>query len=173
MAKKKDKPQVINNIQELNLEIDYDKLADAIVKAQKQSPPTLEMKEKIGFWKGLWLIVRNKEPKSGNVAAFTLAEIMSWIFNFLALAGMAFDIFLVLSMFTTYQWPDSMIMRIFSVVFVVLLCVTTLMISLLCRGIANEIKAEKNREYIITVFSAFVAVVALIVAVIALFKGVG
>ena len=35
MAKKKDKPQVINNIQELNLEIDYDKLAEAIVKANQ------------------------------------------------------------------------------------------------------------------------------------------
>lgn len=34
--KKKDKPQVINNIQELNLEIDYDKLAQAIVKAQEK-----------------------------------------------------------------------------------------------------------------------------------------
>lgn len=33
MAKKKDKPQVINNIGELNLEIDYDKLAETIVKA--------------------------------------------------------------------------------------------------------------------------------------------
>ena len=30
MSKKKDKPQVINNIKELNLEIDYDKLAEAI-----------------------------------------------------------------------------------------------------------------------------------------------
>ena len=36
MAKKKDKPQVINNIQELNLEIDYDKLAEAIVKANEK-----------------------------------------------------------------------------------------------------------------------------------------
>ena len=36
MAKKKDKPQVVNNIQELNLEIDYDKLAEAMVKAQEK-----------------------------------------------------------------------------------------------------------------------------------------
>ena len=36
MAKKKDKLQVLNNIQELNLEIDYDKLAEAIVKANTQ-----------------------------------------------------------------------------------------------------------------------------------------
>jgi hypothetical protein len=28
MAKKKNKPQVINNFQELNFEIDYDKLAE-------------------------------------------------------------------------------------------------------------------------------------------------
>lgn len=34
MAKKKDKLQVINYIQELNLEIDYDELAKAIIKAQ-------------------------------------------------------------------------------------------------------------------------------------------
>ena len=39
MAKKKDKPQIINNIQELNLEIDYDKLAEAIVKAQQKDTP--------------------------------------------------------------------------------------------------------------------------------------
>ena len=45
MAKKKDKPQVINNIQELNLEIDYDKLAEAIVKAnQKETLQQSNMK---------------------------------------------------------------------------------------------------------------------------------
>ena len=36
MTKKKEKPQVINNIQELNLEIDHDKLAEAMVKAQEK-----------------------------------------------------------------------------------------------------------------------------------------
>ena len=33
MGKKREKAQVINHIQNLNLEIDYDKLAEAIVKA--------------------------------------------------------------------------------------------------------------------------------------------
>ena len=35
MSKNKNKPTTVNNIQELNLEIDYDKLAEAIVKAQE------------------------------------------------------------------------------------------------------------------------------------------
>ena len=46
MAKRKDKPQVINNIQELNLEIDYNKLAEAIVKAQEKSENEVNRKNK-------------------------------------------------------------------------------------------------------------------------------
>lgn len=38
MGKKDRKPPVVNNIQELNLEIDYDKLAEAIIKAKKIQP---------------------------------------------------------------------------------------------------------------------------------------
>ena len=66
MAKKKDKPQVINNIQELNLEIDYDKLAETIVKVQNKSRESNMPKEKMGFWKAVLLIIQNKEPKYGN-----------------------------------------------------------------------------------------------------------
>ena len=46
MAKKKDKPQVINNIQELNLEIDYDKLAEAIVRANFLQQEEFKKQEK-------------------------------------------------------------------------------------------------------------------------------
>ena len=49
MAKKKDKPQVINNIQELNLDIDYDKLAEAIVKAKKRSAVKYLEKDFLGI----------------------------------------------------------------------------------------------------------------------------
>lgn len=37
MSEKKNKQQVINNIQELNIEIDYDKLAEAIVRSTKKA----------------------------------------------------------------------------------------------------------------------------------------
>ena len=54
MAKKKDKPQVINNIQELNLEIDYDKLAEAMVKAQEKSENEANRKK---FTSGTFAII--------------------------------------------------------------------------------------------------------------------
>ena len=55
MAKKKDKPQIINNIGELNLEIDYDKLAESIVKAQEKSEN--EANRKIKFTSGTFAMI--------------------------------------------------------------------------------------------------------------------
>ncbi len=86
MAKKKEKSQVINNIENLNLEIDYDKLAQAIVKAQEKSEEKENKpKRKIGFWKAIGKIILNKEDKNGKRTAFVLAEIMAYIFNFAAI----------------------------------------------------------------------------------------
>jgi hypothetical protein len=45
--------------------------------------------------------------------------------------------------------------------------------ALLLRASANEFDKEKDRNYIISVFSGIVSFVALIVALVALFKGVG
>lgn len=53
MTKKKDKQQVINNIKELDLEIDYEKLAQAIVKAKQIEEKNLAEKKAADFeeWK--------------------------------------------------------------------------------------------------------------------------
>ena len=63
MSKKKDIKQVINNIRELNLEIDYDKLAEAIVKAQNKSQEIDEEGEleALGLFKTIWYIIVNKK----------------------------------------------------------------------------------------------------------------
>ena len=53
MAKKKDKPQVINNIGELKLDIDYDKLAEAFVKAKQieEDNATKKDAEDLAAWR--------------------------------------------------------------------------------------------------------------------------
>jgi hypothetical protein len=67
MAKKKEKPQIINNIQELNLEIDYDKLAEAIVRAQGKSV--------------------NEANRRKNLTSGTFAMIKSFAFRGVAILG--------------------------------------------------------------------------------------
>ena len=173
MAKKKEKSQVINNIGELNLEIDYDELADAIVKAQNKSKESNTFKEKIGFWKATWLIIRNKEPQNGNKTAVLLSEVMAYIFNTIALCCLSLFVLIVVSSFVNFAWSNVPSELITQIVVLASILGLLLAIALIFRCIANEIRAEKDRNYIVSVFSGLVSFAALIVALVALFKGVG
>lgn len=170
MATKKEKKQTINNIQELNLEIDYDKLADAIAKAQEKSKSESKPIKKIGFWKSVWLIIRNKEPQNGMKTAYMLAEVMAGVFNIIAIIGAA--LFAIIICFSIFEldWGPGILNYISQGISVGALLFASFAISLLFRGIANEIRAEKDRNYIISVFSGIVGFAALIVALIALFN---
>lgn len=172
MAKKKDKPQVINNIQELNLEIDYDKLAEAIVKAQEKSKSESKPIKKIGFWKSVWLIIRNKEPQNGMKTAFMLAEVMAYIFNIAAIVGAIFSVGIFASIFML-EWNISLWSIVVQAIMIAILLLISFSIALIFRGIANEIKAEKDRNYITTLFFGFTSLASLIVALVALFKEFG
>ena len=76
MAKKKDKPQVINNIQELNLEIDYSKLAKAIIEAQEQASKI----EPYDDGKDEYISKTLSGKVKKNYFSFSLAKLVEWIF---------------------------------------------------------------------------------------------
>ena len=158
MAKKKDKPQVINNIQELNLEIDYDKLAEAMIKAQGKSEA-----------------VANKNKKFTS-SAFVL--LISITFHIVAIIGGLLAItmpFAIVNMIKTLVWNNigAFITNIIGIVVVVALGVVVGVYSFVLLKSAKEIETEKDRNYVIAVFSGIVSFAALIVALVALFKGVG
>ena len=173
MAKKKDKPQVINNIQELNLEIDYDKLADAIVKAQNVAKEESQPTEKIGFWKAVWQTIINKEAPNGKRTAMLLAEIMKTIFNFMAVLAILCTISTIFVSIKQFNWNVELLQSVIQALITVAFVVTALATSLIFRAISNEIGAEKDRSYITTLFFGFTSLASLIVALIALFKRVG
>lgn len=173
MAKKKEKPRIINNIQELNLEIDYDKLAEAVVMAQRKSKGTPEeiASGEIGFWKSIWYIIQNKKKTSGEILAEAMSLLMSFVFNILAtlllLGGIVcVGIFFVyIFRFVTGQLPIT-----FDAITILSLGLLLAVFALLMRGIANDISWEKDRNYIVAIFSSIVSFAALIVALIALFN---
>lgn len=157
MAKKKEKPQVINNIGELNLEIDYDKLAESIVKAQEKS------KEGEG----------DKKFTSG-----AFATVISIAFRIVSIFGFLLAIATLIAPWTliqTFVWNSvgNVIGNVFCIVFAIILFVSLCVYSIVLWKSAKEIEKEKDRNYIISVFSGVVSFAALIVALVALFKGVG
>ena len=158
MAKKKDKPQVINNIGEVNLDIDYDKLADAIVKAQEKADNNANQSKK--FTSGMF-----------SMSVFVILRLAaSW--------GMILSLVIAVScseVFGAFAWSSfgAVIKNVIQIIIQVSLVVLTAFYSLLLWKSAKEIETEKDRNYIISVFSGIVSFAALIVALVALFKGVG
>ena len=158
MAKKKDKSQIINNIQELNLEIDYDKLAEAIVKAQEKS--------------------ENEANKNKKFTSGTFAMIISLAFRGVAVLGWLIALVTpvaIINMAKSFVWNEmnTVVGNVFSIAFAAALFVVLVLYAFLLWKSAKEIETEKDRNYIISVFSGIVSFAALIVALVALFKGVG
>lgn len=189
MAKKKDKPQVINNIEEINLEIDYDKLAEAIVKVQKASNAIddQEFSDEVNnspkskwktFWYNVFHVVINDNKGKSNFLPSSLIAIIQTLFN--AISFLLFCISPSILFFggrRVYDWivgaQTDIIGTIIFIIVCVVLFVMFALVALVFRGIANDIGREKDKHYIISVFSGLTGFAALIIAIIALFKGVG
>ena len=157
MAKKKDKPQVINNIQELNLEIDYDKLAEAIVKANSKLDTKANQSKK--FTSGMF-----------SISVFVILRVIAllgWIIAFALLIDS-------INTFIEMSWNDFSTIsgNIFQIIYSITITVLLVLYPLMLWKSAKEIETEKDRNYIISVFSGIVSFAALIVALVALFKGV-
>ena len=73
---------IINNY---NNDIDYDKLAQAIIKAQnQQTEDEFKPEEKIDFFKGLWLILSNKKDTNGIFTISLFSMFTSLLFKVIA-----------------------------------------------------------------------------------------
>ena len=178
MAGGKGKQTTIYNINQLNLEIDYDKLAEAIVKAQekakvKDNKPT----EKVKFFTAIWKILKGESSKDGRFLSEPYKLIIGSIYRTIAIVGfillILFDVAFVME-FTKLSWQGWQIgVNIIAAIIILAASVSLFLYMLIFWGAANDLKHEDNKEYVINVFSGLVSVAALVVAIIALFKGIG
>ncbi len=165
------------------VEIDYEKLAEAIVKANATSDSLSEKKlqneDKLTLWDAfihILNIIFNKKETNGTMTLELLGTMINIVFNSVAILGV------IVLLCTSIVFVDTMKGFVWSVEMVVgnilgILCMIAIVFiiavfSLIFRGAANEIKREKDRSYVVDVFSGVVSFAALIVAIVALLKGV-
>lgn len=141
MAKKKDKPQVINNIQELNLEIDYDKLAQAIVTAQE------------------------KRGDKSNKRMGTRQLLMSWCNSVIYAVLYSYVIYEIIKMWQKYA-STGLSNLYMCIVYTVAGASLVVLLLLAQQESMNDSKGDT-----ITHFNTNIALVALIAALVALVKG--
>ena len=142
MAKKKSTSNVVNNIDLIHMDIDYDKLAEAIVKAQKKA----EFKEK------------SHSKYRSSAMNFLNGTIYSSVY---ILSGI--EVFTVWKDFSTEK-DISLI----SCIVVTLILLFVGVYSFLCQ---QESLREKESESFAH-FNTNVSLVAMIIALVALFRGV-
>lgn len=173
------KPKVVvNNI------IDPDKLAEAMLKAElikkEQEDKNVETNKRMTFLAKLKIIISvilNKNQTDGLLTAGFFGGLLSMIFNVMAiLGGFVFLVGLVslgVKIFTVSWAYNKIFENVCIILFSAILLAATPIYALLFRAAANEMAVEKDRNYIISVFSAVVSLAALVVALVALLKGVG
>lgn len=149
MAKKKEKK--IYNIDEINLEIDYDKLAAAIVKANEQQADKYSISRE-------WM-------KFIIYPVFWGIAIISGLFSIISFV---YGIGVINAEFRAMQNADWQQVAIGFIVvcigfFLITVCMSTAFT-------AQEIDKEKDRQYVASMFSNIVALVALVVSLVALVK---
>lgn len=154
--KKKDEETKVN-IEKVNIEIDYDKLAEVIVK-----PKEIVNAEQ----------VTNNGTKSNTVSSF-FAAIISIVFGLLGAFSVLMAIGGVISFFQYLPksiWTncDAIINSINQILVYLILIIIFVVFAFLSFSSIKEIMREKDRNYIVSVFSALTSLVALIVAFIAL-----
>lgn len=163
-----------------NIEFDYDKLAEAIVKANRMAEEKSDVPEqtkKVSFFKKVWWIIRNKKDANYDMLSGLFTIPITALLNFIAfIGGLIFLLGIPMLIYTAaiMPWePGRIIPQIVGVFFIAVVLIDIALLSLIIRSAANEFAREKDRDFIIAVFSAVIGLVSLIVALVALFRDNG
>ena len=176
------KPPVINNINELNLEIDYDKLADAIVKAQKRAESEAMEdaainNRKTNLFIAIGRILIGRRSKDGSFLSAPYVPIVSMLYRVIAIFGVVLMIaFWVTAapMLTKLLWQGwAIAVNIIAISFMLFITFVLFLYMVMFWGAANDMEYETDKNYIMSVFSGLVSIASLIVAIIALYRDVG
>lgn len=166
--RKKRRNIIINNY---NNDIDYDKLAQAIIKAQNQ-----QIKDKDIPEEKIWLILSNKKDTNGMFTMSLFSMFTSLLFKVIAIIGFVLGpIIIVVTICSTVELiktGNNIFFTILTAITFIAVSIFMMVFMIIVWGASNEIDKEKDRNYVISVFSSIICLVALIVAIIALLKGV-
>ena len=139
-------------------EFDYDKLAEAIMKAQYEAEQQAKQKSYVSnsfaFWISLFFRL---------VPVFGIAVCGIGVFSII-------DYAVNIAVWNTI---NNIISNVLALVVMSVLLISLGAYCIIMWKAAKEIEQEKDKNFIVSVFSGIVSFAALIVALVALFKGVG
>lgn len=199
MAKKKDKPQVINNIQELNLEIDYDKLAQAIVKAKQIEEENAAKKKAADLeeWKRSLGVNKHEDKKGIKKKIYMFCNNVKVFFNLIffskkkkvqvsmtgafmqSITATFFHVIKVmlwilsLAFISVCIYHGNMAFSLLNYVNYIGYAIIAFMLASIFRLMAIETEQITERERVLGIFTAVMSVISMIEIIVSFFKEVG
>ncbi len=199
MAKKKNNTTVVNNIDSVNLEIDYDKLAEAIVKAQQKANEQLDdekqevfnewrkslgykdYSDKHGFVKLIYtfgnrflfalrlMFISKKRKMETSFSAIFLQTVLASVFK-----GLNFITFLSSLLFIGLMfYHPNIVLETYHYFILFGFAISLFLYSRVFRLVSIEIDQMNDKEQLLSLFTAVVALVPLVELVTDFLKGVG
>ena len=199
MAKKKDKPQTINNIKELNLEIDYDKLAQAIVKVKQIEEENLAEKKAADLeeWKRSLGVNKHEDKKGIKKKIYVFCNNVKVFFNLIffskkkkirvsmtgvfmqSITAMFFHVIKVMLWLLSFAFISvcvfhgNMAFSLLNYIYYISFAIVAFMLASIFRLMAIETEQIKDRERVLGIFTAVMSVIPMIEIIVSFFKEVG
>lgn len=197
--KKKDKTQVINNIKELNLEIDYDKLAQAIVNAKQREEENLAEKKTADLeeWRKSLGVNRHEDKKGLKKKIYVFFNNAKVFFNLIffskkkkvqvsmtgafmqSLTAIFFHVIKVmlwilsLAFISVCIYHGNMAFSLLNYIYYIGFAIIAFMLASIFRLMAIETEQITERERVLGVFTAVMSVIPMIEIIVSFFKEVG
>lgn len=192
MSKKKRKSDDSKNNSQINISLDYDKLAEAIVKANKISTEKLAEEEKKAnettqknwlklnhldaekqpkkFFQAFWWFIRFPFIKKENILQdkSTFAIIQTVVIGILRLFQIAFFLLGIVSICGVVNMFDFSTWSPYNLAFLAVLFLSLVLYGAF-RMSAIEIDKMHDRQMLLSILSAITSFVAMVVAIVALF----
>ena len=196
--KNKGKPQVINNIQELNLEIDYDKLAEAIVKANQIEEENAAKKKAadIEEWKRSLGVNKHEDKRGIKKKIYVFCNNAKVFFNLIffskkkkvrvsmtgafmqSITAMFFHMIKVLLWILSLVfisvciYHGNMAFSLLNYVYYIGFAIIAFMLASIFRLMAIETEQITERERVLGIFTAVMSVIPMIEIIVSFFKEV-
>ncbi len=170
--------QILSSIHESkSLEIDYEKLADALIKAEKKASEMKSLKEespkeKRSVFKAIWSILKGEKSEDGRYLSAPYIFIIVILYKIIAVTGLLLLIPYTITSFSyiaSLQWSkDVLFINIIILIILILVFVIVFLYMMLFLGAANDMENEKDKDYVMNVFTGLVSIVALVISIIAI-----
>lgn len=150
-------------------------VCNGILQANAQTNSSASEEKKVGFLRKIWWIIRGKGSDGSRYTTAIFTSLLGSFFDTLALLGLIAFIVIICStvkQIRAWSWNCETIWgNIFQLISTGVFLMLIFLFALMFRGASNDMKQEKDRNYIIALFSGVVSFAALIVALVALVKG--